>query len=266
MIMRAIKTAEPAKSRAGTGGRSSDEETPEESSLLVRQELWGLGNGSPLDHLFGSAAIVGLTPTTAFVVVCHRLGDRLRRYAQESNIWVDAYETELALSQARKTKASKLALVPWSPTANLLKKDRYTICVLFEPGAIGELATIYGQCAQGLKRGGRLFAADVMTKAGESVHCPDGRVVRPRAEHWKAAEAAGFAIERDLDMSPGLQASIRSGFLQSIRLLAEIRALRGPCKLQRQSTYMIELETWSLIHHLIDRDLATATGFLATRS
>lgn len=264
--MRATKPAERALSLGSSGAPSPEGETQEESALAVVQELWGLGNGSPLDHLFGSSVIVSLTPTTTFVVLCRRIGERLRRFSEEAKIWIDAFETEPALSLARKTKNAKVKLAHWGAEESLLKKGRYTNCVAFEPGAFAEPETVYGQCAHGLKRGGRIFVADLMSTSADLLRCPDGRVVRPRETHWQAAEAAGLAIERDVDLSSGLQAAIRSGFFQSIQLLAEIRTLSGPRKMQRQAAYLLELETWSFVYAALERGAMTATGFLATRS
>ena len=73
-----MSLAKPAANTAPQTGVSAAaaeaDETPAESALVVAQALWGLGNLSPLDHLFGSTALISVSAKANLGFIGHHLG------------------------------------------------------------------------------------------------------------------------------------------------------------------------------------------------
>lgn len=258
---------------AGVSPDQAMDKSNSESAFTLAQDLWGAGNLSPLDHLFGSTAIMKLVPKGGISFIGYHLGRRLHRYSEDTAIWIDAFEAEPSVSRFHLKKNSKIKLGKWAGGADLLKKNRYPNAVAIQASSVcPSLETVYRQCAQGLKSTGRLFAADLMftdsgggTPQGESIVGPGGQKLLSPAQHKNALAAAGFKIEAEYDLTDGLIAAVRSGFRDSIKLVGELKALEEPQKGERITAFCAQLDTWGRLYTLAQKRLIIAKGFLAAR-
>ena len=248
---------------AAAVGSTSDEKSAE-STLVAAQDIWGLGNLSPLDHLFGSTAIMKLVPKLSLGFIGRHLGRRMHRYAEDTGIWIDAFETELALSRLHRKKSSNIRLNKWNKDATLLKKNRYAALVVVEPSQVcPSLEVVYGQCTSGLKLEGRILVADLMRSGmHRSIRGPAGGDLHSFDEHKNALASVGLTIEEEHDLTDNLMAAIRSGFCETLKML---RQLSMPDRRERQVAYCDQLEVWGTLYALAQKRVIHAAGFLATK-
>lgn len=239
-----------------------------ESSLVAAQTLWGRGNLSPLDHMLGTAVVANLVPKGELAFIGHHLGFRMHRYAEDTGVWIDAIEAEPALSHVHKKKQAKIKLYRWNGAAEALKKNRYPTCAVFHASAFAaSLDELYGKCAAALKTKGTFFVGDVMwtAKPGKDIPLPGGRVLRSLDDHKSTLTRAGLIVERTIDMSDNLKASIYAGLAHSAKDLAEWRALPKRVKDQRKAALMEQLELWGTICAMIQHKVLCVTGLIGSK-
>jgi hypothetical protein len=272
----------PAPSRSAPSGGNAGvaaptfilDEKPSDSALLVAQDIWGLGNLSPLDYLFASTAIMNLVPKLNMGFVGCHLGRKFHRYAEDTGIWIDAFETDLTLSRLHKKKNSTIRLNEWRSDPALLKKDRYPSFVVVQAGAVcASLESVYGPAANGLKMTGKLFAADLMRVGSDGhaegqkspVNGPGGQSLHTFDEHKNALESVGLAIEGKYELGDSFMGAIRSGLRQSLKSLSELQSLGEPCQSQRRSAFCVQLQMWVTLYKLAQKREISAIGLLATK-
>ena len=271
--------AKTAKARASSSVRNEAsaaapsivEEKPADSVLIAAQSLWGIGNLSPLDHLFASTAIVNLVPAMTMGFAGYHLGRRLHRYAEDTDIWIDAFEAEAAVSRMHLKKKTTIKLYDWNKDIARLKKNRYPTFMALQIGMLSpSLQSVYGPAADSLKNDGKLFAADLMWTSAQAPKPNDGKLavyksVHSIDEHKRAMAAAGMTIERTWDLTDGLLAAIRSGLLGSLATLTDLRELSEPRKSQRKAAFCSQLETWVSYYVMAQRKEIAALAFLAIK-
>lgn len=283
----AIKFGKPfatqsASARAGLAGQAgaiamlaqSGKESLAESALAVAQSLWSRGNLSPLDALFSATAIVKLVPTSGFGFIGNHLGHRLQKYADDLGVAVDAAEAEPTLTRLYAKSKTSIRSTEWNPEIPLFKKSRHQAFIVMQANALrGPLETVYGQSVAGLKRGGRLFAADLMVIGGDDGEprriCagPFGRsTLCSFEEHASALEFAGFHIESRNDLTENFLSAVRSGLLQSLDMLEELCAVDKLNRIQRIGAFAAQLEAWKGMYDLAAARKIEAACILATRA
>lgn len=275
-------TVQSPSARGGLAGRPgatamlppSATEALSESSLTVAQSLWSRGNLSPLDGLFGATAIVKLIPTSGFGFIGNHLGQRLHKYASDLGVDVDAAEADPTLTSRYPKNKTSIRSMEWNPDVPMFKTGQHEAFVVLLGSALrGPLEAVYGQSAAGLKRGGKLFAGDLMS-SGESGGTPHPLCVGPFGgsplysfkAHASAVESAGFTIEAKNDLSESFMAAVRSGLLQSLNMLEELRSSDNPNKIQRIGAFAAQLESWKRMYDLAAARKIEVTCILATRT
>ncbi len=247
-------------------------EGPFESWLAVTQDMWGIGNLTPLDGIFASTAVWALTVTNkgCFGVVCYHLGDRLFRLSREVDAWIDAYECEPAVSRIQKRPKDKIKLHAWNPEKCPLAKNRYlklaALNVSRIPGATEALAHAY---ADSLKSWGDLFLADLVSGKDEDgatspVRFGD-RKLQSLASHKKALTEAGIKLCNEYDLTNDTKGAIRRGLYNSLNMLVNVRQLKEPWKSQRLAAYYRELEALSNLYNKLENGEVKAIGILAQK-
>ena len=247
------------------------EEGPFESFLAVAQDMWGVGNLTPLDGVFASAAIGALAVTTKaiFGAVCYHLGDRLFNLSREIDVWIDAFECEPALSEILKWPKDKVKLLRWQADGRVLPPKRFTkLAVLHAsriPGSVPELAVKY---ATSLKPEGQLFLADLVsgnTKAGAQAHFCDVKL-RSFDEYKEALTKAHLTLSHEYNLDKELRGAILRGLYNSINMLRNIRRLKEPWKGQRLAAFYKELDALSRLYCKIENGDISAVGILALKA
>jgi hypothetical protein len=238
-------------------------------ALVTAQDFWGVGNLSPLDAIVGATAIAKLVPKKKLImgfIGCH-LGQRLHRYSEDMDISIDAYETEPAISRFHWKKSSKVRLKIWSSVDGLLKKNRYSSMIAAQASDIcPSVGSVYWQCAEGLKSGGKCFAADLMlAPAGGELATPFNANMRSVQEHKDALGAAGFQILEETDLTGALLAGVLSGFRESLTALSELQTLDAPEKTRRCAAYGQQIETWGMLYALAQKQAVRFIGLLAVK-
>lgn len=275
-------TVPPPSARVGQAGRPggtavlppSATEPQSESSLAVAQSLWSRGNLSPLDGLFGATAIVKLVPTSGFGFIGNHLGQRLHKYANDLGVGVDAAEADPTLTGRYAKNKSSIRSVEWNPDVPIFKAGQHEAFIVLLGSALrGSLAAVYGQGAAGLRRGGKLFAGDLMV-SDENVGAPcppwvgpfGGSPLYPFKAHASAVEFAGFAIEGKNDLTENFMAAVRSGLLQSLNMLEELRSFDNPNRIRRIEAFAAQLEAWKRVYDLAAARKIEVACILATRT
>jgi hypothetical protein len=257
-----------------TPAAAAADETPEESALVAAQTLWGRGNLSPLDHLFSATAVVNLVPKGNLGFIGRHLGHRLHRYAEDSEIWIDAIEAEPALSRIHKKKKTTIKSYSWSGDASPFKKDRYATFFVIQAGLFpAPLEAVYGQCANALKVKGKLFAGDLMWASADSRPASlsgNAGVLNEKSlhtfdEHKAAIASAGISIEQTTDMTEGFTAAIRAGILGAAKDIQEWRELGEPRKSQRKAALFAQFETWGILYALAQKRLIRAIALQGSK-
>ena len=247
------------------------EEGPFESFLAVAQDMWGVGNLTPLDNVFASAAISALAVTTKaiFGTVCYQLGDRLFNLSREIDVWIDAFECEPALSEIQKWPKDKVKLIPWKEGGQALPPKRFTkLAVLHAsriPGSMPELAVKY---ATSLKPEGQLFLADLVSgnaKADAHAHF-GGLELRSFDEYKEALKNAHLTLSHEFNLDKEVRGAILRGLYNSINMLTNIRMLKEPWKGQRLAAFYKELDSLSRLYRDVENGDITAVGILALKS
>ena len=262
-----------ARPGSADAANPSNDESLSESSLAVAQSLWSRGNLSPLDALFGATAIVKLIPTAGFGFVGSHLGHRLQKYADDTGVAVDAAEADPTLTRLYARNKSPIKTTEWKPDAALFKKNRHRAFIALQMSALpGPLEIIYGQCATGLKVGGKLFAADLMETGSKNAGfgpvgdgMPGGSTLRTIEEHVSTLKSAGFDVGNKGDLTENFLAAVRSGLLQSLAMLGDLRAPNASNRVQRTFAFALQLKTWKAMHDLAAARKLQATCILATR-
>lgn len=246
-----------------------------EPALAVAQSLWGRGNLSPLDNLFAATALVKLVPRAGFGFIGHHLGQRLRRYAEDSGMKIDAAEAELALSRLYTSRKKAINTIEWKPDTPFFKLDRYDAFVVLQASALcTSLETVYAKSVRAVKVGGKLFAAD-LTGGNDTVGPASVRQrvqplggtqpLRTLDEHMAAIASVGFEIESTHDLTPNCLAAVRSGFFQALGMIEELRALDDTNGAQRMRAFAEQLEAWGGFYRLGEKREIGASGILAVR-
>ena len=244
-------------------------ETPEDSALVVSRTMWGPGNVTPVDHSVGATAIVklGMVPKSTLGFIGCSLGERLYRYAKDTDIWVDAFETD-AVTVGPRIKHKSIKLNGWKTAPALFKANRYTTVIISQPSCVcPSLDTVFGQAAHGLKTGGVLYAVDLMRCAADTpaIAGPTRQSLRTQDEHKAALDAAGFAIENEFDLTPDLMATIRAGFIKALEMFSELQEAEEPEKTQRQHALVKQLEIWGPLYLMARKRMLCAMGFLVVK-
>jgi hypothetical protein len=251
----------------------SPEEGPAESELAVAQDLWGVGNLSPLDDLFGSAALMSLavTPTSIFGVIGCHLGARLKRYSTDTGVWIDVFTNEPPLSLQDHDNA-RIKLHRLNDKGRTLAKSRFSaLAVLQASKNSHSLQATYGECANGMKRGGQLFSADLMRlSTGEACSLQARTDAKAQSfpslrDHKNALAAAQLSIQNEHDLTGHLMAAIRHGFLKGTNMLGILRKLDEPWKSQRLSAFCSQLQTWLNLFQSLQDGEVTAKGLHAVK-
>ena len=251
-------------------------ETVLESQLAVVQDLWGPENYSPLDEPFSSTALIAvpLTSGAIFGVVGSHLGARLRRYSEETGIWIDAFENNPPACRPQERKGVKVKFHKWTDNGNQLAENRFSLLFVFQAGEMsGPLPSIYSRCAKGLRKGGQLFVADLMRPGAvldgkacsHKLRPPHDRCLRSLDDHKEALNAARLIVRKEYDLTEHVMAAIRHGLLGSTIMLTNVRKLENPWRIQRLSAFREQLETWLGLFQLLDLGVVSARGLLASK-
>lgn len=244
------------------------EEGPFESWLAVAQDLWGAGNLTPFDNVFASWAIGALVPTkhAAFGVLGYHLGRRLFGFGRESDLWIDAFEGEAALSRLEKRPKDKVKLAPWVPGIKLLRPARYShLAVLMPSRLAGEQDRILREAAVALKPGGCLFLAE-LTAARDGMTLPGMTTFRSEADYRGWLDATGLSFNAVKDMTHDVEIALLHGLSCSLNMLAIARTLSEPWRKQRLDAFRREMESAVLLHTAMSHGAVKATGLLYTKN
>jgi hypothetical protein len=243
----------------------SRDEGPFESWLAVAQDMWGMGNLTPFDHVFASRAIGTIVPTQGgnFGCVCYQLGARLFSFSREAGIWIDTFEGEPALSTMEKRpKKDKIKLATWKPGTGQLGNNRLTHCAILSPSKLtGSPQGFAIEAAKALKKDGQLFVADVMCG-------PKGQPAADRrpVEDWKKwLTEAGLKFYSEIDLTADVRSSLLRGLNNSVNMAANVRHLQEPWRGQRFKAFEKELEQVVVLHTAFERGFATAAGLYFTK-
>lgn len=241
---------------------------------MIAQGLWGRGNASPLDMIFGGTVLVKFAPLAGFGFIGCQLGQKLRKYADDTGIRVDAVESDPAITQLCATRRSSIETSTWNQDETSFKKNRYQTFVVLQASAlVAPLETVYSKAAAALKIGGKLFAGDLMKCNGTGIDGqPQAAIVSLDVqtlhlcnEHISALEAVGLKIESRLDLTAEFLAAVRSGFFKSIKLLEELQECDETDTRRRMATLAVQIATWKRIYYLAVERKLEVIGFVATR-
>jgi hypothetical protein len=241
--------------------------------MNVAQRIWGWGNLSPLDDVFGSLAVIKLTLTrnSKFGLIAARFGNRLQRFSKEVGLWVDAFESEPRHLALQKEKQVKCTLKPWNADEALLGAGKFTELAIFEASQITNPVSILSrQCAKGLKVDGRLFLADLMLpdEDGDSDAWTHLRLARPlqsKSNLRRALAESGLKIEEELDLTFDVAAKIRHGLVAIADLLVDARNLDEPQRRVTRAALASQVETWARTAAYLHAGQLSATGLLARK-
>ena len=249
------------------------DEGPFESWLAVAQDMWGVGNLTPMDNVFASCAIGALaaTSTAIFGTVCYHLGDRLFGYSREIGTWIDVFECESAVSQMQKRPKDKVKLSLWKAGGPQLGTNRFTkLAVLYASKIPGPLPSLLRDCASGLKRGGNLIFADLVAGQSRDGASPPARFgnleLHSSAYYRDALSHAGLTLCTEYDLTADVRGSILRGLYNSINMLVNIRVLKEPWKGQRLKAFFKELESLTALYRDIEKGNISASGLLVVKS
>jgi len=244
-------------------------EGPAESRLAVAQDVWGLGNLTPLDNVMASTAIgvLAVTNQAKFGVVCQHLGNRLFRFSRDMDVWIDAYECDPRISVLQKRPKDKVKLSVWNTAGRTLGANRFTkLAVLNMNAGESSLSRIIGDCATSLRPGGDLFFAGLVAdRCDRSV-----RQAKPElaslAECREAISAAGLIAGSDVDLTERVKDAIQEGLANSMAALSAIRVLKQPWKSLRLAAYLQELEAAAGLYTDLDVRRIAAAGVRAAKA
>jgi hypothetical protein len=263
---------ERPKQAARQSGSVKGEELAE-SVLAIAQHIWSRGNLSPLDTMLGSLAVVNLIPAKGFGFIGHHLGQRLRKYAEDSKADVEAAEVDSTLTRAHLKAKSPIRLYPWKPEAPVFKKGRYMAFIALQPSTLrGGIKAVYGQAAAGLKPGGKLFAADLMLTGSD----PDrvkricgnflgGMAIASCQDHVTGLNAASVRVENKYDLTHQFLSSVRIGLQNSLGMLEGLSLLSEPDRVQRTGAFAAQLATWKSLYDLAEAQKIVVVGLLAVK-
>jgi hypothetical protein len=242
----------------------SPDEGPFESGLAVAQDMWGLGNLTPLDSVFASRAIGTIVPNQGgnFGCVCYHLGHRLFTFSREAGIWIDSFEAESALSKLEKRPKDKIKLAAYSPGRNQLGANRLTHLAVLAPSKLGGSPEVLArEAAQALKKEGQLFLADIVCG-------PKGKPVtgRCRVDDYKTwLSAAGLKYYSEFDVTNEISGTLLRGLHNSLNMLVNIRRLQEPWKGQRFAAFEKELAAIVGLHKAFENGYSAAIGLYFTK-
>jgi hypothetical protein len=240
------------------------------AALIIAQDLWGHGNLSPLDDIFESHALVALAPSKVakLAVVAAHMGRRLQRYSKDTGLWIDAFESEPELSRFTKEKDAKISFSAWDTSKKPLGAAKFTDLIAFQTSArCDTLAAFYELAAKCLKSQGRIFAADLVLTPGAREPAAGAlfKSLKPWNDHQQAVGAAGFKIEKELDLTQELMAKIRHGFHAGTEKLGELRQLEEPHKCRMTAAFCAQLETWATAAMLFETGRLCARALIANK-
>jgi hypothetical protein len=246
----------------------TSDEGPSESWMAVAQDMWGVGNLTPFDNTFASRAIGTMAPTqnAALGAICYQLGKRLFTFSRDSNIWIDAWEGEPILSRVMKRPKDKVKLAAWSPDKNQLGKSRLTHIAILSPSRLaGPHDKLVHDAAHALKKAGSLFLADLM-RTGADVAVPGMGNLHTDTEYRGWLEAAGLKLYSTHDMTGDVRLALLLGLHNSLNMLANVRKLHNPWRMQRFNAFRQELELAVSLHGAFERGEVVATGLYYTKT
>jgi hypothetical protein len=257
--------------QARTGSAKSGELA--DSLLTIAQHIWSLGNLSPLDTMFGSSAIVNLIPAKGFGFIGQHLGQRLRKYAEDSKLEVEAAEADSTLTRAHIKAKSPIRLYPWNPEAPVFKKGRYMAFIALQASSLqGGIPAVYSQAATGLKPGGKLFAADLMLAGGDADRvkriCGNflgGMAIGSCQDHEAGLKASGLKVENKYDLTGQFLSAVRIGLQRSLDMLEGLSLLSESDRVQRTGAFAAQLATWKSLYDLAEAQKIAVTGLLAVK-
>lgn len=242
------------------------EEGPFQSWLAVAQDIWGIGNLTPADDVFASAAVRSLAaPSNAiFASVGFHFGNRLFEYVRESGIWIDVYDGEDALTLIEKRAKDRVKLHKWTAADLPLRKNRYSQLTVLNVGRVTNASpSLVPIWAAALKKGGAMFFGDILAKTSAPAGISYGVHT---AESYRAAfGAAGLKIYNSLDLSSELKLSVFRGLAASIPMLKTVRVLKEPWRKQRFEAFYRELEQAIRLHRALEMGTAIAVGWHLTK-
>lgn len=277
-MVKLVKRAPPAaKSLRGSHELAielSSNETAAESRVVVAQNLWGEGDLTPYDSVFASAAVMslGVTTNSSFAaVVPHRSGE-LTRFSEEIGVWIDVLEVASVRFSLDRRRADKIKRGSWTPGKGLLPKGKFAYLYLAQPSFLAAtLGAIYREAADGMKSSGALFLADIfianpaVSDALPSIQIPGSARWQSVDAHLRALADAKLNVDQEFDLNRDVLMAIRDGFLRGVGKLSDIRALEQPWRNQRQTGFMLELETWFKLYRLIELGAITAKAYICRK-
>lgn len=240
----------------------------------VIQNIWGRGCLSPLDALFGAQAIMRLVPTKGFGFTGLHLGQRLLKYADDLKARVDAVERDATLTRLYARKKSSIHNMAFEFQRLPFQTSRYEAFIVMQTCVLGvPLDVLYGQGAASLKKQGQIFCADLMARKdgcdvrlkARGTSASNEWSFQSRESHTQTLQDAGLKIEDCLDLSKALLAAIRSGFYQSLPMLAELRTPGQAKRMKAVLHYLEQLETWGAIYDMVENGGLEAVAILATK-
>ena len=236
-------------------------EGPMESWLAIAQDIWGMGNLTPMDDVFGSLAVRTLAaPSNAiFGAVCYHLGNRLFEFSREAGVWIDAFEGESAVTQIEKRPKDKIKLHHWTPGKTDIKKNRYTHFAVLNAGRIPHTTPEHLQdCVRALRTGGTLFFADLVQTGSKSYNI--GQSLHHIEQHRKAFADVGCEVYNEFNMTDEVKLAIFKALSQSLNMLARVRLLKEPWRKQRLHGFYKELEYAAMLYYGLDHKAISAYG------
>ena len=232
-----------------------------EASLAIAQELWGRGNLSPLDVPFSALALIRLIPSGGFGFIGRHLGQRLRKYADDTGAIIDAAEVDSRLTHLYAKRKSSVRPAEWGGDTALFKANRHNSFIVFQASFLGTpLKEVYSNTAVSLKQCGKLFAADLMeaslcTACWACQRCRadcENLSLAPLNTYSQTLESCGFAIDAKFDLTLDMLTSIRHGLSHSAKLLEKIKGSKEEWALQRIAAFGVQRENWRTLYYLAE--------------
>ena len=235
-------------------------ETPFQSWLAVRQDLWGLGCFEPNqpELIHECALALEMTPAQIVGAVGRDVGG-LGDFAAKAGIYIEIHERHAALLAHHDAKfaGTHLRLSAWNPEAPGFRSNRYHALLAANAlSSVDDLSTTAGALCDSLKPGGLLFVSDIwaaddsvaaLLPQGSDKLCRDA-IYDPLPSAMAALTGAGLQQRTQVDVSAVLRETIRLGLLRAQGIASKFNGIPVVVRKQRMLAFADELKRISLSH------------------
>ncbi|HVV71445.1 MAG TPA: hypothetical protein VHI52_08100 [Verrucomicrobiae bacterium] len=98
-----------------------------------------------------------------------------------------------------------------------------------------------------------------------AVGSPDGWRLHTHEAHLNYMESSGFEVESQYDMTAAVLASIRSGFYNSLAVLAKLKTSETQDRAESVGHYWKQIETWGAVYALFESGKLKAAAIVARK-